>query len=401
MSIHKKLLTGTLSLVFLTVFMIGFIIVNMVSINASTRDVVPILIDVHELESDMEKVQQALNNFSHLPSDSQKTEISGMLVQMEETVIQLFDDLPANIEEERTERLQEKYTMWIGDVNVALNNKDQSEAKRLASRMDGILNDVYQLKMLVNDYYENHQNNIENQLSFVIIASVIGSVLFIMISAILSFRIIRTITNPLKLLSKQAKELAQGKLHIKKIPYKAKDEIGLLIDSFDDMVKQLKYLLLSIKDASQEVNAFSTNLDEENASLKEISNQVAVSTDELSAGAQSISEELQDAVTLIEYMDKDFSENVQRVSSVVSYGEEAVKTIQVGQKTITEQKMLMEKTREATQLIETETNTFVNYTSNIENMAKIVSDIAKQTNLLLLMQRLKQQEQVRQVEVLL
>jgi methyl-accepting chemotaxis protein len=192
------------------------------------------------------------------------------------------------------------------------------------------------------------------------------------------------ITKPLKGLSHQASEIANGNLAVTAISYKGRDEIAALNDSFTAMTHQLKGLLFSIDSVSKEVEGFAKELEGENRALTEISNQVAVSTDELSAGSQSISSDLQDAVTLIERMDFDFSENVNRSEQSVQYGKETVNAIASGQSAIKAQRLLIEENMNTTRQIEESTKTFIGYMTKIEDMAKVVSNIADQTNLLAL-----------------
>lgn len=168
------------------------------------------------------------------------------------------------------------------------------------------------------------------------------------------------------------------------LTYKGKDEIGALNDSFSSMVNQLKGLILSIDTVSKQVDGFAETLDSETRVLSEISGQVVLSTDELSAGSQSISSDLQDAVSLIERMDAGFSENVIRSQKSVIFGEEAAGAIQEGQGAIRTQSDLLKENGVMMNLINDSTKTFLGYMTKIEDMTKVVSGIADQTNLLAL-----------------
>jgi len=143
-------------------------------------------------------------------------------------------------------------------------------------------------------------------------------------------------------------------------------------------------LLTSIEHASEKVDLFAKELETENQTLTESSNQIAVSTDELSKGAQSISEDLQSSVELIEQMDRQFADNVEKAGKSVEFANDANTVIMDGRNAINEQKSFIENNVKATRTIEQATNNFIQYAVKIEDMAKVVSDIADQTNLLAL-----------------
>jgi methyl-accepting chemotaxis protein len=150
------------------------------------------------------------------------------------------------------------------------------------------------------------------------------------------------------------------------------------------MVEELKKLLRSVEVVSQQVETFAKEIEADNQMLTEINRQVALSTNELSAGAQSISEELQQAVQLIEQMDDTFTKTAERTEQTARYSEAAVEAIQHGQQAMEKQLHAIRESNAAMLSIEEATNKFMSYAANIEQMAKAVSDIAKQTNLLAL-----------------
>jgi methyl-accepting chemotaxis protein len=188
----------------------------------------------------------------------------------------------------------------------------------------------------------------------------------------------------LQSLANNAKEIANGNLLVEPVRYKHHDELGALNEAFNTMVEQLNMLLHSVDAVSKQVETFAKDIENENKMLTEINHQVALSTNELSAGSQSISEELQQAVLLIEKMDDTFAKTAERTQQTARYSEVAVEAIRNGQKAMEQQLQFIRNNAEATLSIEQATNEFTGYAANIEQMAKAVSDIAEQTNLLAL-----------------
>lgn len=384
MSLKKKLLLNSLSIIIMATLMIGFIIVNMLSIQSSNQNEVPVLLNIEKLQGELTVTKQSLNNFAFSLTDAQKEETLQALQRNEKLLEELNQIVKDKNTKQALQKASNKFTALKDETGQVLNEKNQAEAKRQSVRVDGISNDVHLMNIYANERYEMLQGNLKKQIEFVILSAIIGTVLIISISSFIVIRMTNAITKPLKGLSHQAIEIANGNLAVKMITYKGKDEIAALNDSFTAMTHQLKGLLFSIDSVSKEVEGFAKELEGENRVLTEISNQVAVSTDELSAGSQSISTDLQDAVTLIERMDFDFSENVNRSEQSVQYGKETVNAIASGQNAIKAQRLLITENMNTTRQIEESTKTFIGYMTKIEDMAKVVSNIANQTNLLAL-----------------
>jgi methyl-accepting chemotaxis protein len=384
MTVRKKLwLHATISIL-LSIGMMGFIIVNMLSIQATNKDIVPVLLTVQELEASMKSTKQSLNNFAYNMTEGNK---QGAIEQVQQTE-QLIRKLKKMLKQNHFQALLEKATTKFSNVHEqsieALNTLDASEARRQAMRIEGAMNDIYGLKLAANDFYEQLQQEMQAQIRFVVRTAIIGSMVLLGLAGASSLRLTRSITKPLEHLAANAKEIASGHLLVEPVSYKHHDEIGELNTSFSQMVHELQRLLHSVDSASRRVETFAKEIEQENKMLTEINQQVALSTNELSAGAQSISEELQQAVLLVEKMDDTFAQTAERTKQTAQYSEVAVEAIRTGQKAIGEQMKLIRDNAEATALIERETQEFISHAADIEQMAKAVSEMAEQTNLLAL-----------------
>ncbi|MDX8289561.1 methyl-accepting chemotaxis protein [Metabacillus indicus] len=384
MSLKKKLLFNSVGIIILATFMIGFIVFNMLMIQKTNQNEVPVLLNVEKLQGELNASKQSLNNFAFSLSDAHKEEALQSLNRTEK----LLDSLNQTLQDENGKNALRKASAKFDELKQktlpALEEKNQAEVKRQAVRVDGISNDIYFVNLHVHDRYTFIQEKVKGQIEFVILSAAIGTALLILVSSVLVIRMTASITKPLKSMSEQAAAIAQGNLAVQALTYKGKDEIGALNDSFSSMVNQLKGLILSIDTVSKQVDGFAETLDSETRVLSEISGQVVLSTDELSAGSQSISSDLQDAVSLIERMDAGFSENVNRSQKSVKFGEEAAGAIQEGQGAISTQSDLLKENGVIMNLINQSTTTFLGYMTKIEDMTKVVSSIADQTNLLAL-----------------
>ncbi|MDL4842582.1 methyl-accepting chemotaxis protein [Aquibacillus rhizosphaerae] len=384
MSIKKKLLLNTISIVVLATIIIAFIIFNMLKIQSSNQDQVDILLNIEKFQSEVKSAQQSLSNFSFQGTDALKEETSQSIEKADVLLEQLTSTVDNEKSQEYLNKVTDKYNSWKPNTITAINDRDLSEAKKQSVRINGLLNDTYMLNLYSEEAYQTMQDNLKQQVNFIIIASSVGVVLLIILALIVSNRITSPITKSLKLLAENAEEVAAGNLVVSPINYNKSDELGALNESFTQMVDQLRSLLTSIGGVGKKVETFAINIEEENNVLTEINQQVSISTDELAAGTQTISEDLQDAVTRIEQMDKDFGNNVSYTEQSVAYGSEAIEAVKSGQQAIETQRKLIQENSETTNKIEASTKTFIDYTTKIEHMANTVSEIANQTNLLAL-----------------
>lgn len=384
MSLKKKLLFNSVGIIILATLMIGFIVFNMLMIQKTNQNEVPVLLNVEKLQGELNASKQSLNNFAFSLSDAHKEEAMQSLNRAEKLLGSLNQTLQDENGKAALRKASAKFNELKQKTLPALEEKNQAEVKRQAVRVDGISNDIYFVNLHVHDRYTSIQEEVKRQIEFVILSAAIGTALLILVSSVLVIRMTSSITKPLKSMSVQAAAIAQGNLAVQALTYKGKDEIGALNDSFSSMVNQLKGLIQSIDTVSRQVDGFAETLDSETRILSEISGQVVLSTDELSAGSQSISSDLQDAVSLIERMDAGFSENVIRSQKSVKFGEEAAGAIQEGQGAISTQSDLLKENGVIMNLINQSTTTFLSYMTKIEDMTKVVSGIADQTNLLAL-----------------
>ncbi|WP_226085709.1 methyl-accepting chemotaxis protein [Mesobacillus sp. S13] len=384
MTIKKKLLLNLLLAIGLSIVMISFIIYRMLMVQASNQDYVQVLLTVQNLQAETSATKQSLSNFSFNPTEANKQDA---LVKMEKTS-QTFAKAKEVMQQDNSKVVLDKalgkFTALESEAKKALEEKVSAEVKRQSLRSEGILNDLHLLNIQVNEYYDFLQEDLKNQIQFIILAAIIGSILLVVVAGGIGIRLTSSITRPLKKIALNAQEIAKGNLMIEKVPYKHEDELGTLNESFDLMAVQLTSLLRKVNMASREVEEFAGGIEQENIALTEISNQVAVSTDELSAGAQTVSEDLQQSVELIDDMDKEIMLNLDHTQESSSYSKEAVDAISEGRKAIEGQKVLITENKEASSSIQAATDQFAGYAAKIQDMAQTVSAIADQTNLLAL-----------------
>ncbi|OYN66354.1 methyl-accepting chemotaxis protein [Bacillus safensis] len=381
MSLRVKILLNSLISLLLAVGVIAFIIVSMTKIQSSNETDVQTLLNVQKTKAGFESVEQAMTNYSMTLSDEQ-LEIVQNDISKAKKQLQTLNKHAGNMNKEALTRLNSKYDTWIKEANNAIGEKNASDARRVAARIDGVLNDVHTMNKRAEEAYKQNLENAADNVQWIITSALVSALTLIVIAIFLNIGLTRSIVTPIKSLSYRAKQIAEGNLAVERMDIQRKDEIGGLNESFNQMTDQLISLIKEISKVSSRVETFSIHLNDENKKMMESANQVSVSTDEMANGSQAISEDLQHGVSLIEKMDQHGRKNSERSQTVIRSTEDAIEAVESGKHTLTETKKAIEKNTHATRQIEESAGEFTQYASGISAMAKTVSDIADQTNLL-------------------
>ena len=392
MSISKKLLVNSLTIIILAVSLIGVVIFSMLNIQSSSSNVMPKFIAISEVKSDYLQVQNVLNNYANSigvvqpqsVTDDALTVTEKYLLEINQNIAIIEAGISTTIEKETLQAFLLEHENVEAKAISAISAKDATAVRSQAARIVGALNYIHKMELYVNTENEVTRQQLSNDITKVIMFAGIGILLIALVGGGFTVLTTRKITAPLRELSNRAELIADGQLSVDPITYKGQDEIGALNTSFTKMATQLKDLLSSIQQVSNQVEVFSNDLMEENRTLEQISVQVTESTSVLSKGTHTIANSLGETVQLVEKMDHDFTINEERSAHSVQRSTQASSAIENSQQAIALQQSLIQENIETTNNIHKVTVNFLEHASAIEMMAKVVSDIADQTNLLAL-----------------
>lgn len=392
MTISRKLLFNSILITSISVLLIGLVIVNMLSMQKSNSDVMPKIMAIEEINMDYTQIQNVLSNYANTISvaqpqsvtDNIHSEVETYFSRISEEIKTMEKSVSTEQEQQLFQTFKQKHDAMKQEALQAIQEKDSVTVRSLANRVLGILNDVYTLNLYAEAEYDHLQSSLAKKISQVIILASCGVVLLIVVGYILNKILTKTITKPLHALQERAEHIANGELTVQPLEYKADDEIGALNKAFTKMSEQLKSLITSIYTASLHIDEFTGDLTKENKQLKQISEGVTLATEDLSTGTQHVALSVSNTADLIEKMEDDFNNNVNRSTQSVARSEQAALAIQESQQAIQLQQQLIEQNIKTTGKIDEMSQNFIVHTAEIEKMAQVVSAIADQTNLLAL-----------------
>jgi len=191
----------------------------------------------------------------------------------------------------------------------------------------------------------------------------------------------RALTEPISDISRAALNISNGDFS-QKVIVQSNDALGELGKAFNKMTDKLREILQDTGNMSKHVFDSSRNIYYKNENLKSVLDQVAVSSNELAAGASQISEEVADIsiatkdieqkVTAYTASTKEMDSRSGHMISLVEKGLQAVETQGEGMK------LNVEATANVSQTIDR----LASQAKGISQITRTISDIAEQTNLL-------------------
>ncbi|KUP09856.1 chemotaxis protein [Bacillus coahuilensis m2-6] len=383
MTLRKRLVMIGLLPVLLSALIISYMIFKMIQIQSSAQDDVTILLEVEQLDGKLAGAKQALSSYALSASEANRSEIEASLEQTSSLITNLSNSIGEESQKAYLTSIEEKYAVLLSASTKALDENNQPEIKRQSIRISGILNDMFMLKKEANAWYNQNVENTAKQISFIVTISIVSVIILVVVSAILSYFLSLQVVRPINRIVEQAEEVANGNLAVQlSEPKRSKYEIDKLNLAFTHMVENLRSTVESIDHIGKRVQSFTVDVKTQMDSVSESSRQVAVSTDELSRGSQSISEDIQSTATLMASLVEQFDENVERRKKSNEASQLALISVEEGRVSVEKQKEFAHQLSHSSQDIKVAVEKFADYTTEIETAAGAVREIAEQTNLL-------------------
>lgn len=384
MNLKKKLLLNSLTALVLALIMVASIIFGMLNIQSTNKDYVDVLLSVQRLEGAVNSSRQSLNNYAHNMTLQNSHAVHQNIELAQSYVLLLEDLLILEQNKDLLSTIKTKLTEIEDASSSAIKTKSSNEANRQSIRTLGVLNDIHLLNLRTNEYNQYLGEQTENNIRSLIFSTLIGSIILVVVTVIAVIFTTNSITRPIERLSKNAKRVAAGDLTIELEEPTGKDEITDLTRSFQSMFTNLKSVIESLTHVTQNVERFTKEIDHETTQLVEGNQQVTTSTEELAAGAQSVSENLMATVDVVEKMNTEFENNLAQSKESASLSKDVLTHVTKGVEVISRQQQLVKENSTATEQIENSVRLFASYATEIESMSSLVSSIAEQTNLLAL-----------------
>ena len=207
------------------------------------------------------------------------------------------------------------------------------------------------------------------------------SIIVLLIGFLVTYFFTNSISSGIKRVVTAMSLAAKGDVTVK-ADVKAKDEVGILANSFNTMIEGIKKLIFDIKSVSESVNHSAENMAVASEQAAQATQDVAKAIEEIAQGASSQAKETEESANatfllgqLIDKSIKNADEINQEVSNVSMVSNEGLVIIDdLIKKT--------ELTVEANNNVKESTNYLLEKSTEISKIVETITGIADQTNLL-------------------
>ncbi len=225
------------------------------------------------------------------------------------------------------------------------------------------------------------ENNNGAQNTMIMFVSI--SILAILIILFIGYIIKLTIRKPLALLQNDMEKVAAGDLTTR-TPYKANNELGHIVQSFNSMLDNLQQLIANVKMTTQEVISTTEGVLQDTNRASIISNEVVQTVLEVKTKIEGQVASIQESSSSME----EITTGVQTVAeSSAVVAEVAVTTteqINIGSEVINHSILQMNSVHDVVEETSKVINKLVTRTQQIDTALAAITNIAEQTNLLAL-----------------
>lgn len=374
----------------------------------------PSLAHVQELDkltSDYRRKQ-----YGHLVSEEEaemkdyERQLSELDQEIQAISIELKEVITLDEEQKLYENVEDKWKIYKEQskplLELSYASKTEEGGKMMLGELFTTFNDFNasfeELKTLEQNALELAKQNVNKMFILMIWAILIMSILAIVIAVLMSRKITKLITEPLKQITEAATRMYQGDMSVGELlTYEAEDELGIVAASLQGAMRNLQSYIEEISTILREIAKGDLTKDSEEitdflgdfASIKESfiyilkrfnstltdiqesSDQVSSNASEIASASQSLSEGAIDQAGAIEELKTS-------IITVAKFSEESAKNARETYTKMKESADHAEIEKEKVEELTREMRRIKDISKEIENISTTIESIASQTNLL-------------------
>lgn len=313
--------------------------------------------------------------------------------ELDENIITISERLSKSLSNEQmkqfdtvlnsTEFIRNTFTNEITDDSMTESDKIYGQIQINSHKSSS----VSYMNLLIEDIEvveEQAIQQVNDSMSQSNIILIMANIISIATGLIIMIIISRIISNHLKRVVSAATEIADGNLSIERIDYEGKDEIGQLAHAVNTLHTNMREIIQKVTDASAAVSERSDLLKQSSFEVKESSEQMVVTMDELAIGAETQASQSTD---LSEHMGGFITSIIesQEQGQAVAHSTKDILHITENGAALMEQSISqMQHIDEIVQEAVTQVRGLDTQSDAITSLIEVVKGIANQTNLLAL-----------------
>ena len=205
----------------------------------------------------------------------------------------------------------------------------------------------------------------------------------LIVTIVISLLLIRSFMKPIHRLQVAVKQIASGDLR-NKINSHAKDELGLLSQSFDLMIDGVRNMLQHTKTIASSLSDHSQTFREFSGATATANQDIVISIHEISAGAEQQAIYSDKSSTILSELSKEIRQISDSTTSMLRTSREATMNTQLGSKSMEALKSAVVHSEEILHQVYMSMETLSESSEQIRRIVGTITEISTQTNVLAL-----------------
>jgi methyl-accepting chemotaxis protein len=229
-------------------------------------------------------------------------------------------------------------------------------------------------------YLSEFNSGAKQVLYLVIIVTAVAVVLGSVIVSIVSGRL----TKPILKIAERLKSVANGDLTVEEVKIKSKDEIGELSKDFNEMIKNMRYLISQVDLSTKQVASSSKELTLGAEHTSQATENITISIQESAVGSQEQQMMLQRTTNSLEEISIGIQRIAESSSTIADSSVDAMELANIGGTAVEHTAKQMSLINHSVNETDVVMRMLDERSQQIGTMLNAITDIAKQTNLLAL-----------------
>ncbi|MGG1554046.1 HAMP domain-containing methyl-accepting chemotaxis protein [Paenibacillus ferrarius] len=355
------------------------------------------------LSSDFQKLNSSVASLLLMKASEAKSAISQtnpLLTNIDKTLSYLQDRVSVN--KINPDEFGTFHLIWAGykeDLTVTLEFVNQGNHsvgnftgmemasntynQKMKNRIDSLSNILEKWSLANKALAETSYNEIIHLHAKLKSIMITTFIICISISILLGYSVSKSIVSPLNVIVRAANQIAQGNLN-QHISIQRKDELGLLAQTFHDMIQQIRTLISNVKSTSSSVILTAAELalssEQTTHAALQISADIQALSDRSNDQLLSSSESASSIQMLVDAL-HNITEETGQVAKLSSY---SCHTSLKGNESIQLATKQMDQIVFSVENLSSTIQNLNNHTNNIGTIIEVISEISRQTNLLAL-----------------
>ncbi|QDP41993.1 methyl-accepting chemotaxis protein [Radiobacillus deserti] len=402
LTIRQRLIRSFSVILLLLITMAGVLYYNMnETLHQSQelkRENLPTLIHATSINNDMLQISKDINELTNTTMSVTLKKLQTDIQSSQKNIEKSSSALESIVKKTNDEELDKQYdnytkkwtefTDGISEIMSFANDGDFAAAKERAfignANFESANQSILKIIEASNEQMVLGTNQTvetaESGQTWILVISLIAILITIFMVYITS----RVMTKPLAELASKIKNIANGDLTIEPLHYKAKDEIGTLNDSFNQMTENVRAVVKQVHFHAHNVLETSENLSVQSEQTKMGSSEVAAAADQVSISSRHQQETMEQVTAGVQQISSYVEQVVRSMEMVTEQSNDSNHYAVSGQTEMQEVLQQMNVIDQQMKQVLEKMGWLSSKTTDINRMADMIKEISDQTKLLAL-----------------